>query len=824
MQQIIIGGSMISVYIQPKLRKMFYCLFVLVISLFLFTIQGYAITGFNNGIMENIASNVSTDFNRSISSPIIDQTTFLHPLASVIGNVTLCSEIMVSPCASVRADEGQPIFVGDGSNIQDSVILHALETEGQLNGEWEYVENRQFDENGNRVSNGSGFGIFIGVESSLAHQVQIHGPAYIGNNTFIGMQALIFNSKVGSHCVIEPGCTLIGVDIPDGMYVPAGSVLTTQADVDSYAHDIDWDTYAYSGTNHAVVEVNKALAAGYLAVGGPLGHIASNVLTNFSRMVYYPVIPSDSFVHPLASVIGNVTLESEVMVSPGASIRGDEGQPMYVGFASNVQDGVVIHGLETEEFHDGNWHYIENRQFDIYGNRVSDGSGYCVYIGDESSMAHQTQIHGPAYVGHNTFVGMQSLIFNAKIGSHCVVEPGCTIIGVEIDDEMYVPAGSVVTTPDDVANLVQPIDWGSYSYGGTNDAVVHVNRELAAGYLAVGTTLNHIAPNVLTGFSSTISTPVIGFNSFVHPNASVIGNVTLGMEIFVAPSASVRGDEGQPIFIGRWSNIQDGVVIHGLETEEFDAGQWHYLANRQFDEDGNHVSDGSGYSVHIGEEVSLAHQAQIHGPVYIGDNTFIGMQSLIFNAKVGSNCVIEPGCTIIGVEIEDGKYVPAGSVVTCACDVASLAQVIDWNTYGYRATNEAVVHVNRSLARGYNDAVDQSSRPDWLGMYQQMNSLYTSLTLFNYLSTINPAMVLSANNWLQQIHFPQMRRATFQTYYMNPLNTTFFQFGPFSQPFSSIIPYTTTFNLFRPMGYYNATYSLGTNLSFLPNPFYLLDY
>jgi len=35
------------------------------------------------------------------------------------------------------------------------------------------------------------------------------------------------------------------------------------------------------------------------------------------------------------------------MVSPMASIRGDEGMPVYIGNDSNVQDGVVIHGLET---------------------------------------------------------------------------------------------------------------------------------------------------------------------------------------------------------------------------------------------------------------------------------------------------------------------------------------------------------------------------------------------------------------------------------------------------------------------------------------------
>ncbi len=48
--------------------------------------------------------------------------------------------------------------------------------------------------------------------------------------------------------------------------------------------------------------------------------------------------------------------------------------------------------------------------------------------------------------------------------------------------------------------------------------------------------------------------------------AVVNASVTIGEMIFVAQGASIRGDEGQPIFVGDYSNVQDGVVIHGLET------------------------------------------------------------------------------------------------------------------------------------------------------------------------------------------------------------------------------------------------------------------
>ncbi len=52
------------------------------------------------------------------------------------------------------------------------------------------------------------------------------------------------------------------------------------------------------------------------------------------------------------------------------------------------------------------------------------------------------------------------------------------------------------------------------------------------------------------------------------PLAAVDGFVIIGEHIFVATGASIHGDEGQHIFIGNDSNVQDGVVAHGLEAFE----------------------------------------------------------------------------------------------------------------------------------------------------------------------------------------------------------------------------------------------------------------
>mgnify|MGYP001256859342 FL=1 len=198
--------------------------------------------------------------------------------------------------------------------------------------------------------------------------------------------------------------------------------------------------------------------------------IHKNVITDFCQKEYTPVIDESAYIHPLAAVIGNAVVGKRVMVSPFASIRGDEGQPIFVGDEANVQDGVVLHALETEH----NGHAIDKNLVEAQGKK------YAVYVGKRVSLAHQVQIHGPAYVGDDTFVGMQSLVFRAKVGSGCVIEPGCIVMGVTVPDGRYVPAGTVLKKQDDADRL--PAITDDYPMKDLNKDVVHVNTSLAYGY------------------------------------------------------------------------------------------------------------------------------------------------------------------------------------------------------------------------------------------------------------------------------------------------------------------------------------------------------
>lgn len=199
-----------------------------------------------------------------------------------------------------------------------------------------------------------------------------------------------------------------------------------------------------------------------------------------------------------------------------------------------------------------------------------------------------------------------------------------------------------------------------------------------------------IHKNVVTDFSPKESMPSIDTTAYIHPLAAVIGNVTIGRRVMVAPFAAIRGDEGQPIRVDDEANVQDGVVLHGLETE---------LKGRPVEK--NLVeADGKHYSVYVGKRVSLAHQVQIHGPARVGDDSFVGMQTLVFKSSVGKNCVVEPGCILMGVSVPDGRYVPAGTALKKQDDADNLPAITD--DYPLKDLNKGVVHVNTALADGYN--------------------------------------------------------------------------------------------------------------------------
>lgn len=177
--------------------------------------------------------------------------------------------------------------------------------------------------------------------------------------------------------------------------------------------------------------------------------------------------------------------------------------------------------------------------------------------------------------------------------------------------------------------------------------------------------------------------PLIHPTAFVHPNASLIGRVVIGPFVHVATEAALRADEGTPFYIGERTNIQDGVVLHALKKKWVQVG-------------------GKEWAIYIGDRCSLAHQALVHGPCFIGDDTFIGFKAVVHDSVVNRGCSIGIGAIVVGVEIPEGRHVPHGMLV----DTQEKAQALPIALPQHHHFNEDVVEVNHGLVEAY--------RGDWL--------------------------------------------------------------------------------------------------------------
>lgn len=117
---------------------------------------------------------------------------------------------------------------------------------------------------------------------------------------------------------------------------------------------------------------------------------------------------------------------------------------------------------------------------------------------------------------------------------------------------------------------------------------------------------------------------------FIADTAVVIGAVVLGHNVSVWFNAVVRGDNAL-ITIGDNSNIQDGVVLH---------------------------TDVDGTPLVIGSNVTVGHQAMLHGCT-VGDNSLIGIGAVVLDeAEIGRNCLIGAGALV-----PEGKKIPDNSLV-----------------------------------------------------------------------------------------------------------------------------------------------------------------
>lgn len=105
--------------------------------------------------------------------PVIHKTSFIHPLASVTGNVIIGKNVYIGPGAAIRGDFGK-VIIRDGCNVQENCTIHMF----------------------------PGVTVLLKENAHIGHGAVIHG-ATIGKNCLVGMNAVIMdNVYLGDECVV----------------------------------------------------------------------------------------------------------------------------------------------------------------------------------------------------------------------------------------------------------------------------------------------------------------------------------------------------------------------------------------------------------------------------------------------------------------------------------------------------------------------------------------------------------------------------------------------------------------------------------------------
>ncbi len=145
--------------------------------------------------------------------------------------------------------------------------------------------------------------------------------------------------------------------------------------------------------------------------------------------------------------------------------------------------------------------------------------------------------------------------------------------------------------------------------------------------------------------------PVVHESSFIHPKASVTGNVIIGENVYVGPGAAIRGDWGQ-IIIENGCNVQENCTIHMFP----------------------------GTTVTLKEGAHIGHGAIVHGGT-IGKNCLIGMNSVIMDdVVIEDECIIGALCFVPAKMHIEKRSLVVGNPAKIIKKVSD--EMIDWKTKG----------------------------------------------------------------------------------------------------------------------------------------------
>jgi phenylacetic acid degradation protein len=186
--------------------------------------------------------------------------------------------------------------------------------------------------------------------------------------------------------------------------------------------------------------------------------------------------------------------------------------------------------------------------------------------------------------------------------------------------------------------------------------------------------------------------PVVHESAFVHPNATVTGNVIIGKDVYIGPGAAIRGDWGE-IIIEDGCNVQENCTIHMFP----------------------------GTTVLLKTGAHIGHGAIIHGGT-IGKNCLIGMNSVVMDdVVIGDECIVGALSFIPGKMEIPKRKVAVGNPAKVVKDVSD--EMIAWKTKGTELYQQLPKECHESLKACEPLREVPADRPKQDSLYQTWNEI-----------------------------------------------------------------------------------------------------
>ena len=295
---------------------------------------------------------------------------WIAPNATIIGEVVLKKDASVWFNAVLRADN-EPIFVGEGSNVQDGAIIHT----------------------------DPGYACSIGKNVTVGHMAMLHG-CEVGDGSLIGIGSVVLNgAKIGKNCIIGSKALVTeGMDIPDGSMVLGipGKITKTLTDEETLEEELESGKiyasqllgavklYENEEVTKYVNEIGRHIAnhtgrpdlpwtfavldtEGINAFAAPGGYIflTKGLMSILSTEDELAAVIGHEIAHVIKKHHYNV-IKKQKMIQFGTEAISSAADNQIIGKLSNMMGQIMARGLDKESEYEA----------DIDGMVISARSGY----------------------------------------------------------------------------------------------------------------------------------------------------------------------------------------------------------------------------------------------------------------------------------------------------------------------------------------------------------------------------------------------------------------------------------------------------------------